>query len=521
MSGVNPWIKGAFILSIAGIFTKILSAVYRVPFQNLVGDHGFYIYQQVYPFYGIIIAFMMYGFPMAFSKLYVENNENKDRDFTSIFSSLVMISVVGFLLLNIGADTLARWMKDDQLSPLFKTLSYLWLLFPFISFRRGLFQGKGNMFPTALSQVGEQLVRVVTILAGAYVLTSTDADLYDVGNVAVFGSITGGVMALIILYSYTSWGKLLEWRYFQFNWKIAKNFMVLGFIFSINGLLFVFLQLADSLQLYPIMVTSGQDPQIAKELKGVYDRGQPLIQLGVVLATSFSLALVPGLAKLQAKQEHHEIKKYVKLSIKVSIVIGLAASVGYMMIMEPLNEMLFQTASGKKVLMILTVSVFLGSVIMTSFGIMQGLGYYRPLVFVCMGTFLAKVGFNYILIPFLGTMGSALATVLSLVILLGWMANWLWHQGLLKGVSSYFHLKVLMANLIMAATVWLSLQLLNDLTWLVSHSRIQSTIQTMLSCVVGGFVYLWLIGRFRIFEEEELVHIPFGKHMKKYSFKAR
>ncbi|MFB8736447.1 oligosaccharide flippase family protein [Bacillus sp. SL00103] len=55
MKNVNQyWLfQGAVILTIAGLLSKVLSAVYRVPFQNIVGDTGFYIYQQVYPFLGI------------------------------------------------------------------------------------------------------------------------------------------------------------------------------------------------------------------------------------------------------------------------------------------------------------------------------------------------------------------------------------------------------------------------------------------------------------------------------------
>ncbi|WP_369385579.1 hypothetical protein [Lacticaseibacillus camelliae] len=34
--------RGAWILSLGGLIAKILSAVYRVPFQNMVGDTGFY-----------------------------------------------------------------------------------------------------------------------------------------------------------------------------------------------------------------------------------------------------------------------------------------------------------------------------------------------------------------------------------------------------------------------------------------------------------------------------------------------
>lgn len=65
-------LKGTAILSVAGLLSKVLSAVYRVPFQNIVGDVGFYIYQQVYPFYGIAVSFATYGFPVVISKLYAE-----------------------------------------------------------------------------------------------------------------------------------------------------------------------------------------------------------------------------------------------------------------------------------------------------------------------------------------------------------------------------------------------------------------------------------------------------------------
>ena len=64
--------KGAMILTLAALVTKILSAVYRVPFQNIVGDIGFYIYQQVYPFFGIVMVLSTYGFPVVISKLYTE-----------------------------------------------------------------------------------------------------------------------------------------------------------------------------------------------------------------------------------------------------------------------------------------------------------------------------------------------------------------------------------------------------------------------------------------------------------------
>ena len=53
--------RGAWILSLSPLIAKILSAVYRVPFQNMVGDTGFYAYQQIYPIYGLGMTFALSG----------------------------------------------------------------------------------------------------------------------------------------------------------------------------------------------------------------------------------------------------------------------------------------------------------------------------------------------------------------------------------------------------------------------------------------------------------------------------
>ncbi len=73
-------LKGAVILTAAALLVKILSAIYRIPFQNMAGDTGFYIYQQVYPFYGIAVVLATYGFPVGISKLLIENKGSGTED---------------------------------------------------------------------------------------------------------------------------------------------------------------------------------------------------------------------------------------------------------------------------------------------------------------------------------------------------------------------------------------------------------------------------------------------------------
>src|SRR3954464_14534758 len=104
--------KGAFILTIAAIITKILSAFYRIPYQNIVGDVGFYIYQQVYPFYGLAVVLSTTGFPVVISKLFAEQREkgNEEKNRFLLFTSYIYLQLFGvvcFLILYFGAGQIA------------------------------------------------------------------------------------------------------------------------------------------------------------------------------------------------------------------------------------------------------------------------------------------------------------------------------------------------------------------------------------------------------------------------------
>ncbi len=138
--------RGAFILTLAALITKVLSAFYRIPFQNIVGDVGFYIYQQVYPFYGIAVALSTTGFPVVISKLYAEQKETGDegRKRILLFLSFIYLQLFGFLcfiILYFGADLIARWMNDPHLAILLRVVSIVFLTFPIVSVLRGYFQG--------------------------------------------------------------------------------------------------------------------------------------------------------------------------------------------------------------------------------------------------------------------------------------------------------------------------------------------------------------------------------------------
>lgn len=522
-------VQGALILTLGAIVTKILSAIYRIPFQNIVGDTGFYIYQQVYPFYGVALVLATTGFPVVLSKLYSEE-KNKENDFgikrlmTVAALFLVLLGLVSFLVLFFGADWLARQMKDPELSNLLQVVSFFFLLIPFTAFLRGYFQGVGNMKPTALSQVGEQFVRVGMILFLAILLIRGPFSLYDVGAGAMFGSIIGGIMGLVILLMFIRKEEkrpLMDLREvigdtsFADSLKIFKILAVQGFAVCISSMLLLLMQMADALNLYSLLVTSGIEAGEAKELKGIYDRGQPLIQLGTVVATSMSLALVPLISNERVKSSSENLLEKIQLAIRVSMAIGMGATAGLMTIMKPTNMMLFENHEGTVVLVILSLAIFLSSVVITCNAVLQGLGHtVFPAVIVLSGLVL-KYFLNMLLVPSYGTLGAAIATNMTLLCI--GLVLWIKLLVIFRKplVTMSFFLKTLLAVISMVLVLkgyLLLTSFLYGYTWL-AHERVIASFQALSAVAIGGVLYLYVMIRMRSFTADEILYLPFGSKL--------
>jgi PST family polysaccharide transporter len=515
--------RGAFILMIAALVTKVLSAFYRIPFQNIVGDIGFYIYQQVYPFYGIAMVLSTTGFPVVISKLYAEQKQKGDdiKSRLLLFVSFIYLQLFGFfcfMILYFGADRIAVWMNDPHLAILLRVVSIVFLMFPMISILRGYYQGIGDMVPTALSQVGEQSTRVVTILFLAYLFMKKGYSQYLVGGGAMFGSITGSIVSGIILFMFLWIRK--EWKviapnpkmlqsYAGESTKILKALVYQGLTICISGMLMIFIQLGDSLHLFSLLVSSGVEKDMAKGLKGIFDRGQPLIQLGTIAATSMSLTLVPLITRerLAAKPEflHHKIQ----VALKVSVIIGVGASAGLWAIIEPTNTMLFENNAGSDVLGVLGFMILFTSIASTIIAIMQGLGMMLFPAIAAFCAFPLKYILNGVFVPLYGTMGAAISSLLSL----GFVTVLLLVKFKKTAQISLFSLRFLGTVMTATAAMVLFLKIYLFLLGGEDIGRIEAVFQSLSSVILGGFLFLWIMIRGRVFREEELSLFPFGSKL--------
>ncbi|MHA6252898.1 putative polysaccharide biosynthesis protein [Oceanobacillus sp. CAU 1775] len=507
------WVKGAFLLTLAGLIGKVLSAGYRIPLQNLTGDIGFYIYQQVYPLLGMALILALYGFPAAISKLTADTKANGQmlsfRSFyLPIFTILSVVIGLITIFLFIFADKLAIIVGDIELTRAYQLVALSLLVIPFTSLLRGTFQGQFEMKPTAYSQMGEQLIRVLIIIFLAIYVSTTDASLYLIGEGAAVASLIAGIAAIIILALFVKKSPRPSTIKHSIPWKnYIGTVVVFGLIASLNHMVLLLLQLADTFTLLPALMESGLSKVEAMEAKGVLDRGQPLIQLGTVLGSSFALAMIPTLSKKRLKENTEDFYEKIRSGIAIGFYLAVGATVGLIMIMPEANLLLFQDTKGTSDLRILVLAILLSALVITVATILQGLGYVKRTAAFILITLGIKWLSNLLLVPILGITGSAFATVLSLLVLLilvsAELKRKLPNLALVKQVN--------WRSLLFATGGMMLFIFFVDFFMPSELSRGEAFIYVLFVASIGAIIYLLLLLRSRVFTKEEISMLPLAR----------
>lgn len=523
------FVKGAAILGVAGLVSKLLGAVYRIPYQNIAGDIGLYVYMQVYPLYTTLLILATAGFPIAISKIVSERVAVGDaigarRAFRVASISLVILGLFFFLLLYVGAPMVAKFMGDEHLTTPLRAVAWSLPLVPMAAILRGYFQGHQNMMPTGVSQVIEQLIRVIFILLTAFWAMNVYQDAYLAGTGAVFAAFPGGVAAILVLLWY--WRKDKQIRHLEgeqkqasgvaewTNRQVLRSLLYYALPICMGALVLPLIPLVDSVTVVNMLQWSGMQEDLAKLAKGAFDRGQPLIQFGTFFATSLSLALVPAISEAVAQRQHQLIANRAEIAIRLTFLLGLPASFGLALLAEPINVMLYGDTNGTEALAVQSFTIIFATLSIASAGILQGLGrVMRPARNLFIGV-MVKLVLNLALVPFWGISGAALSTVLAYLVAMG--LNVLAVKkytgagiGLRQTVLKPF-LSVIVMSVVVLVVEWGANALLGNMP---GPQRLIHTIVGLVAVGCGALVYLLALLKTGGLTRTDIQFLPKGKRI--------
>ena len=155
----------------AGIVTRIIGMIYRIPVTNIIGDKGNGYYASAYYIYNILLLISSYSLPLAISKVISQRlskreYSNAKRVFKGGLMFATMTGGIAGLLVLFGANILADFLSEPLSAIALRIFAPTLLVVAIMGVFRGYFQGMGNMVPTAVSQIIEQIINaVVSIIA--------------------------------------------------------------------------------------------------------------------------------------------------------------------------------------------------------------------------------------------------------------------------------------------------------------------------------------------------------------------
>ncbi|UQW97517.1 polysaccharide biosynthesis protein [Rummeliibacillus sp. G93] len=526
--GMKVYLKGVAMLTVASLFVKVLSMVYRIPFQNLVGDRGFYIYQQVYPFAAIFVTWTSSGLAVAISKILADEDANKHTSERNailrfLFSVLAVISALLFIVLFFGAPFFAKMMGDQELAGLIKVASFVVFCIPFLSIYKGFFQSMGNMQPVAYAQMVEQAVRVAIIIVGTWQVVAMTHSLYAAGEVAMGGTVAGELAGVFLLvwfgrkYFFSHEGLKSTTIQSLNKWAMTKKLLLFSFSVSLSSLMLLLFQLVDSFTIFSALQKMGLPSLRAMETKGIYDRSQPLVQVGLVIASSLSLAIVPLIAHNQKNREH--AKRYIKITYRASLLFGVAAAVGLILVMPNINKTLFETADLSNVLSIFIIQIIWLSLILTITGILQGLGKLKIPSFILLMGILVKCLCNSLFVQTFGIGGAAIAGNMALMMSAIVLVAYLKKLQTIKLAPWRFYKGLTVATLLMAFVLVLFSVFLEPYARNFSDGRTMALCLTIIKSSIGAFIFLTSLAKMRTLAVREWFLLPLGKYMAAYQLR--
>ncbi|GBF11396.1 polysaccharide biosynthesis protein [Tepidibacillus sp. HK-1] len=523
----QSFIKGAAILGIAALISKLLGAVYRIPYQNITGDVGLAVYNKVYPIYSMLLIIATAGFPIAISKMVSErlalgDKRGAKRIFKISAYILSMTGILFFIILYFGSDLLAVLMGNQQLSIAIKSVSFALLIVPLMAAIRGYYQGHQYMVPTAYSQIVEQIVRVITILVLSYWFIKNDYGVYYAGAGAVFGAFSGAIFAFAVLLLFWKKTNRMTDEIFlshgqveiqQFSQQpvvgIIKKILYYSIPIALGSLILPLFGVVDSFSVSNLLQALGFEKTQSEYWFGIYTRGQPLVQFTAFFATSLSLALVPSISEASARKNHQLIQERTDLALRLTLLIGLPASVGLAVIAEPANILLYENNVGTKTLAILAFTSMFSTLGITSSGILQGIGQViLPARNLFIGVII-KLVLNLILIRTFGIDGAALATVSAYAV-----ATFLnliavnQYTGIKIGFLNFF-VKPTIATLMMGAIVWIAKEFLElAISPFIPKERLLMAVVSIVSVSLGIIVFAFSLFIFGAITKKDLINTP-------------
>lgn len=325
----NLLIKNIIILLISGALAKILGMIGKIIYTRIAGVNVVGLYTMITPTLMLIISITQFSFPISISKISAEEKyENKDILKNAYIIGFI-IDIILMLLVMLSASLIASMLHNKLLTPAIWSIT---IIIPFVtisSIQRGFLHGKEDMLPASITNVTEELVKIILIII-FLPLAISKSDIKAVIFIILFNVITEITSIFIMKKSIDK--KYVHKEKGNINKKIIKEILNISIpTTSVRLISSIGFFLEPIILTSTLLATGFSSNYITLEYGIINSYIIPLLSIPSFFSISIASALLPNITKAYTKKRYNEFnKKLIKLLI-LSVIVGLIC-IGFVLI---------------------------------------------------------------------------------------------------------------------------------------------------------------------------------------------
>ena len=499
-------LRGSAWMTIGSILSRILGAIYIIPWYAWMGKYGNLansLTAKSYNIYSLFIIISTAGIPGAIAKQIAKYNALNEygvgrKLFRHGLALMGVFGIISAACMYFLALPLSGF--NPQEVPVIRCLALAVLIIPILSILRGYFQGFNDMMPSAMSQFVEQLARVIWMLLTAYVIMRVQhgnyVDAVTQSNLAAAIGAVFGIGLLVIFYLRQK--RTVDPLIAQSNNQVQVSTNSLLFEIIQQSIPFIIIdsginifQLVDQYTFHPMIASFMHVPYDAIEiwyaLFGL--NANKLIMIVVSLSTAMAVTAIPLLSGAHARRDYRDISRQIGNTLELFLFVLLPASLGMAAISDPLYTIFYgYDRLGAHVLYLSSFTAISLGMFTVLMAILQGLDENMYAIRYLIFGLVIKAIVQYPMIRLFKVYGPLLATNLGLLAVIAmslkhlsvkyrWRADRIMRRFI--GIASF--------SIVMFAAVFVAVKLGG--LFLSPYRRLSAMLLSGLAVAVGVLVY--------------------------------
>ena len=421
----NPLITGTAILTLTGLFSRLIGFFYRIFLSNVFGAEGMGIYQLIAPVLALSFALTASGIQTAISK-YVAN-ETSTHDYKSSFRTLWAGFLLSFSLSLLCAFFIYQWseviaaacLMEARTAPLLRIIALSIPMACVHSCINGYFYGIRKTAIPAISQLAEQIFRVGSVyliydICGKHQMKPTI-------SFAVVGLVIGESASMIVsvLAILSRAHKVFPYRpcvpirantckthCIAIYSRIMGQLLALAVPLSANRLVINLLQSIEAIYIPNRLMAHGLNNTEALGVYGVLTgMSLPLILFPSAITNSISVLLLPIVAEADANVNRTAVRRAILTSIRYCLLLGFGCTAVFLLFGRLAGQILFHSQLAGSFILILSFICPFMYIASTLGSILNGLGKTAQTFCYSVVSLLLRLLFVFFAIPRYGIKG--------------------------------------------------------------------------------------------------------------------